>query len=334
MKREKALDVVRVIAMLMIVNFHFAGAVGKVDWLMYGHANGGWGSVGTGIFFILSGYVLRLSNQTVEQVGVFYKKRFLSLYPLFYLIWLASAAWILITDGIGGFPAAGAPWRIIFTVLGIDNYMGYLGIPTYYYGVGEWYSTILILLYLLYPLLNRGFEKKRGLVTALIVSLYLGNLIFTPWGIVADAGLPTGLLLFWIGMNLERTREWLIGHKWVAIPALAAAAVIGLIPLPGYQLPWKNLLSVSLFILMYIAANLFPEKVRGSKIIGELSKISYSVYLCHHFILIKAMERLGAYLTTTERIVGAYCLYFVITLTAAWLFNEVNSRYLRKIAKK
>ena len=75
MKRDVSLSLIRIVAIWMIVTFHFCCGTEKlVGSPFYGYANGGWGSVGTTIFFILSGYLFRLCHKEIPNVGQFYRK--------------------------------------------------------------------------------------------------------------------------------------------------------------------------------------------------------------------------------------------------------------------
>ena len=57
MRRDCRLDFIRAAAILMIFTFHFCCTIGGTG-IFYGYASGGWGSVGTTMFFIFSGFLL------------------------------------------------------------------------------------------------------------------------------------------------------------------------------------------------------------------------------------------------------------------------------------
>ena len=85
--RNSGLDLLRLISILMIVTFHYLSAIGYENSFLVLYANGGWGSVGTTVFFLLSGYLLIQNNQNIPLVK-FYQKRALSLFPTMHIMFL------------------------------------------------------------------------------------------------------------------------------------------------------------------------------------------------------------------------------------------------------
>ena len=85
-QRDDALDFVRLVAAVMIVVFHFNSMFapkGDVSAGPLRYANGSFGNFGVALFFLLSGYALMLRYGQACPLKTFYKKRFLSIYPLY-----------------------------------------------------------------------------------------------------------------------------------------------------------------------------------------------------------------------------------------------------------
>ncbi len=141
MKRDYRLDLIRSIAIFMIFTFHFCCTIGNTG-VFYGYANDGWGSVGTTMFFILSGFLLGNKYHGKFSVQDFYVKRWFSIFPLFYLTF--AVAFLINGLTTGNWRYGGSIWRFVFTLLGCDNYLGFYGVPTYAL-VGEWFTAVIVL---------------------------------------------------------------------------------------------------------------------------------------------------------------------------------------------
>lgn len=282
MKRDYRLDVIRSVAILMIFNFHFCATIGNKG-IFWGYANGGWGSVGTTIFFVLSGFLLGKKYQAKISVKQFYWKRWLSIYPLFYLTF--AAAFLVNGCTTGEWKYGGEWWRLVFTLLGCDNYLGFYEIPSYAL-VGEWFTAVIVIIYLLYPLLHLLYQKSRLWGSVLIYGLYLLNLGVDWFRVVDDANPITGIAMFWTGMLAAEYADKL-AHRYCLIPETLIAALVVFVKLPGNPLLWKNMLACMIFGILFIGSEYLekaPSVIKGGAFI---SKYSYAAYLCHHFILIR-----------------------------------------------
>lgn len=121
-------DVVRIVAVLMIFNFHFCCETHIIKSVFYGYKNGGWGSVGICIFFLLSGYLIHMVS---KETGIkkYFFKRFLSIYPSLWLCFLF--AYLFISHRRQNLFWGGEKWRLLLSVLGIDTYLQYYQVQSY-----------------------------------------------------------------------------------------------------------------------------------------------------------------------------------------------------------
>ena len=139
MKTEKKrlfyLDVVRAVSAILIVTYHFsfslflAGPYREVD-ILHGTANGSWGMTPVYCFFMVSGAALmsRYGREEKLDLREFYRKRFLGIYPLF---WIAYAiGFFAVYWQLGHFYDIPS-WSFVWSVLGIDGWI-VNWIPTFY----------------------------------------------------------------------------------------------------------------------------------------------------------------------------------------------------------
>lgn len=331
MKRNISLDFIRIVAIWIIVTFHFCVLLT----LNQGYANGDWGCVGTTIFFVLSGYVMRLCYKQITDIKKFYIKRFLSIYPMFWISFII--AYLIHSLQLSSFRYGGPLWKLLFSIIGIDNYLSFYQIPTYAV-VGEWFTFIIIILYILYPILNTLFNKRFLVTTIILVALYFSNVFANAFTVPDDANLITGIFMFWIGMIIEKYNQELKKHLFHSIPFIIIAFIIIFIKLPFFPLPWKNLLGICFFIILLIITRKFDGRGFFAKNISFLSKVSYAIYLSHHFILYFMYARFGVYLISGRRILLFYVgALFIILLASIALYyiTELFIKYIpQHIAKK
>ena len=158
-KRVDGLNFIRIIGMTMILLFHAK--------LMYGFSVGmPWldqmisiGAIFITVFFMLSGFGLRKSNRDLsvrDFSGVlkYYKKRILSIYPLFFLLSVVALVFQFRVMDSWGETLARLP--IQFSMLHIlfgKEMHGFL------FNDNCWYISALFVLYLLFPFLNEVVNR-------------------------------------------------------------------------------------------------------------------------------------------------------------------------------
>lgn len=332
--KKNYLDVLRIIAIFMVFNFHFMAAIGALEGPFFLFTNGDWGNVGTTLFFLISGNCLARNYGEKFNAKTFYAKRWLSIFPCFYLCYIMVffIQTILLHNQI---LLGVTPWRFIFTLLGIDNYLLYYGIETFAL-VGEWYTAIILCIYLLFPLLQFIYKKCKLAGSILAIALYAMNIRFT-WGPVPDdVHLITGITMFWIGMMLFRFEEKLEHMPWFLFTGIVLASLTLLfIKLPGPQLLRKNTMAILIFLFFMRLGPIF-KKYTENKPIHFLSKIEYGIYLCHHAVLYIAIPNCIRIFSDFHPIfyyliclVATLCFATVLTYVTKWITSAIRSKALR-----
>ena len=203
-RRIFSFDFIRVLAMLMIVVFHYNACwieyqVQTNPLLFVQFANGTMGHIGVSLFFILSGASLMYSARKGLALKSYFKKRFLSIYPLY---WITYAAFFTHFYIINRLPMTIPKSSLLLTLFGMDGYL-YYKIPCYYL-VGEWFVGCILILYLLFPILRTlmlRWPRATALVTA---ALYIPYLYFYPFQMENER------------MFLSRIPEFLFGMYFAA----------------------------------------------------------------------------------------------------------------------
>lgn len=213
-KRLFYLDVIRVACAILIVIYHFPLSLsGEVD-ILHATVNGSWGMTPVYCFFMVSGAAMMYKYGREEKLNIpaFYQKRFLHLYPLFwiaYVIGFFAVFWQLCH--LYDIPS----WSIIWSVLGIDGWI-VNWIPTFYM-VGEWFLGSIIMLYLAFPAV-RFFWRKNQQITMGVSFLAAACLFwYHPFPMDIKQNPVIDLFYFLLGAWIEDIRRTL--SKGMAVRA-------------------------------------------------------------------------------------------------------------------
>ena len=318
--RMPQFDLLRIVAILIIFNYHFCNELGKHDSIFYEYRNGGWGSVGTCIFFILSGFMIHKTCQNTQLIR-YTKKRVLSIYPALWISFLI--AYLITSFQKGSFLWGGNIFKIILSFLGFDTYAVYYNVLTYAC-VGEWFTGMIIFLYASYLVLRILIRKAPLITSVVLFLLYLAESMFAIQPVVpADASIFTGLALFWLGMLFCENTKWLDYSLLKTIVALIVSAAVLFIPLPyiGNVLPWKNLLGIGIFYLLVNSFSLIPYGDKLKAALKYLSSISFIIYLTHHFIILQMLS-----LMTGKDNILVYFVSLALTLIVSIVINWICQR--------
>jgi peptidoglycan/LPS O-acetylase OafA/YrhL len=310
MKRLLWLDIAKALAICWVVYFHFfntvfqhtqfpandwssflAGTVTvvRIVWLKIS----GLGFHAVGVFIILSGWALmestaRRAELATVKWGGWYRSRFLRLYPMY---WVAHLVYL-----VSPFVARLEPVdsRIILSLLGlrfIDITMNFM-----YLNAAWWYFSMLIQLYLIFPLLFWA-ARRLGPVPFLVIAAALGFFVrYLMLVVYPQHG-------FWVlgGFAICRLPEFALGialgmwHKqfparleWFLLRG--AGFLAGLILYPAALSLYRNGTTYTfvdfatsaccLLEIIGVAGIIFLLK-GPAKIFGLVGTFSYGLYLIH-----------------------------------------------------
>ncbi|MDR3634987.1 MAG: acyltransferase [Isosphaeraceae bacterium] len=294
MRRIPELDAVRGLAALAIVVYHI-----WIPWC-------GFLATSVDLFFVLSGYLITtiiiLQQDRPGFLRVFYARRALRIWPIYYVALLALVVANTFLPG----PDSIAAWPYYLTYT--------QRLPCYWFGSEPsfpegfrhtWTLAIEEQFYIVWPLLLVRFGRRALVPTALAmiaVAVSARSAGFAPWILLTRCdGLALGGLLAWLlaRENGQVAETWVfaaVGLSGVAYLLLAAV-------LPGLLIATPFLssaLALSHFGPRMLAINLLYFGlvgclVRGSgarwlvplrlRALSALGQMSYGVYLYHYIIL-------------------------------------------------
>ena len=263
------------------------------------------------IFVFVSGYGLATKYRDGLQLKSYYLSRYKKLYLNYWFIWLIFVPIGVFvfhrtfTDVYGTHVALKAGLEF----LGLLNLTGQLG-----YNPTWWFYSCIIVLYLIFPWLNRQFEKSPYLI--LTLSLFAAFAGFIPF----IAPYSHYLLTFIAGMLMARKPELFepIGVK----ESLVSLVLLGLMRnfCGGWTFIVDTLICVGLAMLLYRIK--LPKWLDA--VMENLGKHSMNIFLFHTFIFLYWF-RDYIYITRNP------LLIFLSLLLSCWIISVVIEFIKNKI---
>jgi peptidoglycan/LPS O-acetylase OafA/YrhL len=191
MKRYVLLDLIRVIAISLLMIAHIGQTLNHPIGGFFGAKNFYYASLGglaVTIFLVLSGMVLRLQYANNIQYSTFILKRTLRLYPIYYLSTIFGIILYFLKsyqDGNTIYEATAnfSLYDIILNITGSYAFVGKWGGP--FVGT-SWFIALIMTLYLIFPKLCSALRKKPIFIlfTTFIISfisrILIGNFDILP----------------------------------------------------------------------------------------------------------------------------------------------------------
>ena len=307
----------RIIGALGIVIFHFTCHCELLKPYLYGTPNYSYGKLWVALFFAISGACIARSN-TDTPWETFFKKRWLGIFPVFYIAYIIMFAlkWLVYGCWWTGLKT----WTIVLTFLGIDSYFYYL--QSNFCCVGEWFIGALLACYLLFPVLQKAL-KYIPIITAVILLIgccfipYLPCFTIKPW-----QNIWVCVTTFYIGALLAQYPLLFSSKISFAISALLTFTTI-LFPLPFKQfvpladIVYPVLSGVCCFIFLTQLGALCERPVIANKIFKHLGQLAYPIFLIQHTVIYMVLYICPV--STLPASVGLLCANIIITLLLAEL---------------
>jgi peptidoglycan/LPS O-acetylase OafA/YrhL len=157
------LDILRTIAIVLLLISHIGQAVGNGAGIFFGIPGFYWVSFGgfaVTIFIMLSGFVLGIQYGNKEiKYNDFLFKRFLRIYPVYYMS-LIIGIFVTIAN-LNNTPAMDMPGNIfiliILSITGFFPFASFWGGP---FVATSWFIGIIFILYIFFPLLVQKIKKN------------------------------------------------------------------------------------------------------------------------------------------------------------------------------
>ena len=350
-KHEPVFNVIRTVSTVSIVLYHYSYTFYEYDISLRGpefllFSNGDYGSVFVTVFFMLSGGVLLYNypsfyskgntdfRHTLKNIGMFYGKRWIALFPMFYICW--SAMYVIRSIRSGNWFWGGPKRNFILSFLGMDGY--FLPLGPNYYSIGEWFIGGIIFMYLFYPLLLFAWNRARIALSLFIIiaGYYNGHVVNGD-----NRSIWVCLMNFYLGFiftayvlpNIKRLKGFLRIFTFLII-SLAASAIIFL------RMPFnrQEAGSILAFLICALLAAITPAvtlNVAAYRIISSISRYSYGIFLVHHVMLYAVMKIVrGFVFTGTTSLLFFIPLFSIIMSVSAVITKVAQHLYMKSLVLK
>ena len=322
-KRITGLDFARIIMTFGIVAYHFACYSAADLRFLNVHANGVWGGTLNSAFFALSGFCLQNKYGNIRfDILEFYYKRWKTVVFPYALIF--TYAFLNNVATYGKFFYLNIPkWLLLLSFIGEDGYVQWFH-PTYFI-IGVWFVGAIILIYLLYPLINKFFKLNTIVYLIILFVLYEVLRIKGPSATPIDINPVTCILSFSVGMALSTVKDFLFTWK--------AFLVSGIISIPTLFIPIglshntkELIIGWMLFVFMSNLGNRI-QSVKFHRVISTLSRLSYTIILIHLPVLHKILigwntDSIGQSIIVLIGTLSATCVLSVaVDIIIKWIYN-------------
>lgn len=324
MHYNRALDGVRALAILAVVSFHCVA-----PW-------GSGGFLGVDVFFVLSGYLITtlLAAEHREggiDIGAFYARRALRLYPTLLLLLLAYVAlapilwpsddrWLVVAlNGFYVMDYALAFWSVPATI----GHTWSLGVEEKFY----------LLWPLVLPLLLRTRRPISWLVAAFVAATVWRYLVTFEWGWAHAyfrfdtrmSGILLGAIAALVPLKMSRPTAM------IACMALAIAVTLPIIATTPRSIPIDGvtlgitLAELSAFVLICYVRDHPTSRFLASRPMAYIGRLSYGIYLWHFplVLLLRDVHAQPWWITLSATLLfsfamAALCLHLVDMPLKRW----------------
>lgn len=282
-ERIFAFDFIRAILAIGIVCFHYSCHLLQDTKIrpFYTYANGDWGTTIVTAFFIISGAMLYYNNDDIVSLKKFYYKRWKTIFPMFYI----AFTWFFLQNVFtyGKLFYKGNPKSIILSLLGMDGYFLYK--YDNYYILGEWFLGAIIILYAMYPIILKMFNKSNKFVTVACLFLWIWQMQATCFSVDSFRNIISCLVSFVIGMFISKYALYK-NNICIAI-SFAMFVIVLFVKLPIHNYYSVHICGLGLFFVMYYIGNKLIRLKTLSKVVMELSNLSFPIFLLQHLIVVQ-----------------------------------------------
>jgi len=330
-KKHKLYEIclMRVLCALGIIVYHFNGRSACNIKIFDRIANGFWGPILVTIFFSISGAVLYYNYNGSFNIVRFYYKRWKSIYPAFYLCFIYL--YLQNVFKYGKIFYNDKPASLILSFLGLDGYFYYKS-PNYYL-IGEWFIGAIIMLYIIYPLLVKVYNKQPLVTIAIVLAGYAFILNTNFFTISVSRNLISCLISFLFGIVAIQNKS-IIENKLTIIISTFITVIVLFVSIPIPNDISQHIAGFALFIVLWNLGKIVMKRNVINIIITELDKITFHIFLYQNiaigkFIGLKNPTSLG------KKII--WCLIVIIyTIICAKIISVVvasiiNSKPMKKI---
>lgn len=308
------------------------------------------------LFFVLSGFSIAHSLSQNPQIGMFYVRRLIRLYPAYIL----GLLWAVVVFAIIRYVSPDIFYYAVETNRPIrDYYLDFISLPSIInnllYNPGPslltvqyWSLPLEVIFYVLAPFIIHRF-KWYGIITILLYTVgwilnghNIKNIVTTPVPVqfLFDFG-----IYFWIGILIYRYKDYLLHHfrlnKILVILLLLAIFELQII-LKGYIWHQEHNKILGLIMIVFSFIILLGSLKHEIRIpwLEKIGRYSYTLYVTHlaSINIVNAVAYYYGYSFYTIQVLYMWYMGIAVSLICAyllyWLAEYPSTKYLEHRRKK
>ena len=286
--------------------------------------------VAVALFIFISGATLTLSYKG-ENLFEFYKKRLTRVLLPFYISYFIYFIIKVLTYKTYHLFGNVQKWKILFTMIGMDEYLYANGVSTFSLGVGEWFLGCIILCYIIFPFLKKANDKNKKL-TFILMSIWFLFINYSynvfNFKIVPHMNFLCQVYNFYLGIYFASEQILYRMKKWsvvVSVPVIIFLYFYSLhINIPDNLK--TSIISVATIISFYSIEKFLIKINILNLILKVFNSISLEIYLIHHFIIYQIDYMLGYRRLKGIETLLVLIVNLVITLILSFFVNAFCKR--------
>ncbi|MDR0824094.1 MAG: acyltransferase [Prevotella sp.] len=338
-KKYQYIDSLRGIAVLMVVLVHIRNVLNDTTLFFPAdsilHRIIGSGGYGVQLFFIVSAYTLTMSyyNRIDEAARTkkFFIRRFFRIAPMYYLAIIYFTLDKYLQFNLANPDFSAIPLRSLISNVFFTNAL----IPehTNNYVPGGWSVSVEFIFYFLMPLICSRIKSVNSAMLLFLATLTFAVIIdpifriYTIYPYFQEYNFFVQLPVFPLGVM---TYLYLNNKDKTLKPFTLACLMASLLVFCYIALP-KHILFSLLFALVLIIQSRYSFKALSNKLLAEVGKVSFSLYLVH-FAVIYLFNRFGFYHVVNVTNFGTsllnFALMYIIVACAAFIISSVTYRFI------
>ena len=327
--RIKELDAFRGLAALSVVIYHYTTIYSK-DFNVNTPFYFSYGWLGVPFFFILSGFVITLTIENCSNGFDFLKKRFIRLYPTFWICLLITLGVIWGTKSLQTHPMFNRPVLDVFV-----NFTMFHELFNFHHVDGSYWSLLPELLFYLlmaFLLIIKKVDKIAWYNSALLIICLVHY--FFPIPVISRLLDLHYVLLFMIGICFYKIYTRKNKTKWYLHILIISNLVLGMY-LYTIVRPHLNIrivfIAFPIIVAFFYAFVYFKFKLLGkSKFLLFLGFISYPLYLVHQITGYIFMLFFDRYLPRYLSIFVTTCIAILLATLVTYYLEPPLKKVLKK----
>lgn len=349
--RLVGLDFLRIALALLVFLFHSHIHVLKCD---YGWLNAfvDMGAIAMTGFFLLSGYVLEYTsgkkNMTeVREIKVFYIKRLISIFPLYYAYAIINVATNILLGGKN--VAIQEVMLLPIEALGIQSSIS--GLTQFSHNGGSWFISCILICYIVYPLIHVVSKALSNSAKVWLAVLLAGILLWSPivqhffkldWiysnPFMRIFEFTIGILVLQLNASNVKDKFLALLRKPAACIATIMLLVVGVsiayhIGVPHDYMLYSWIALPCFVSLLFSLGSIKFVSFQNSKVVRYLSALSFAIFLSQLIVVWKGLKHIFEYLGVDNNLLNILVSALVCFCMANFLHYCVEkpcAKYLKE----